>query len=70
VVLAKLAFGSADSGGRNRFELVRPLHAQGVAMDESALCTTTPDGRTLYCWSVVHSTNGPIVTWKGAYHAP
>lgn len=68
LVLAKLALVGVPL--RDYPTLVQPLQAQGVAIGGSAICTSAPDGRTIYCWSVVHGVDGPRVAWKGTYSVP
>lgn len=68
LVLAQLAFRVAPGG--SRFDLVRPLGAQGVAIAGSTICTAAPDGRRLYCWALVERAAGPHLRWMGSYTVP
>ena len=71
LVLAKLAF-SLPSGAAPRpdLSLVRPLHAQDVAIGNNVICTSGANGTVLYCWTMAPSGANPGIRWYGAFKVP
>ena len=71
LLLAKLAFASAPATGpRLDLSLVRPLHAQEVAIGSNVICTSAAEGTILYCWTITAAPAGPTVKWYGAFKVP
>ena len=71
LLLAKLAFGSpTGTVPRPDFSLVRPLHAQEVAIGGNVICTSAANGTVLYCWTVTSTAAGPAIKWYGAFRVP
>ena len=71
LVLARLAFaGAAPAAPSPAFSLVRPLHAQEVAIGANAICTSAASGTVLYCWTINPGPTGPAIKWYGAFKVP
>ena len=71
LVLARLAFAvPTESAPRPDLSLVRPLHAQEVAIGGNVICTSAANGTVLYCWTVTQSPAGPTIKWYGAFKVP
>jgi hypothetical protein len=71
LLLAKLAFaGKSVIAPGADLSLVRPLHAQEVAIGSSAICTSAANGTVLYCWTIATTPAGPNIKWYGAFKVP
>ena len=71
LVVGKLAFAGAPSATRlPDLSLVRPLHAQEVAIGGNVICTSAANGTVLYCWTLTSSAAGPAIKWYGAFRVP
>jgi hypothetical protein len=70
LLLAKLAFAGPTGVPRPDLSLVRPLHAQEVAIGGNVVCTSAANGTVLYCWTMSSAANGPAIKWYGAFRVP
>ena len=71
LVLAKLASArSSAAAPQPDLSLVRPLHAQEVAIGSNVICTSAADGTVIYCWTIATGPGGPTIKWYGAFKVP
>lgn len=71
LLLARLALApTSATASRPDLSLVRPLHAQEVAIGSNAICTSAANGTVLYCWTITPGPTGPVIKWYGAFRVP